>query len=60
MNRTTIHADELRAGDVLDDAGRQRRITGVVRHAGGAWPIAFDGTGWGIALGRSPLVVWRY
>lgn len=60
MNITRIHADELRAGDVLDDGGRRRRITGVVRRTGGAWPIAIDGTGWGIALGRRPLVVWRY
>ena len=59
MTRTNIHADELRAGDVLDYGGRCRRITNVVQHAGGSWPIAVDGTGWAIALGQRSVTVWR-
>ena len=55
----SIHADELRPGDLLDYCGRPHRITDVVRRSGWSWPIAVDGTGWGIALGDGPLSVWR-
>jgi hypothetical protein len=55
----SIHADELRPGDLLDYAGQPRRITNVVRRSGFAWPIAVDGTGWAMALGHRPLTVRR-
>jgi hypothetical protein len=55
----SIHANQLRAGDVVDYGGRWHRITDVVRRAGGSWPIAFDGTGWAIALGDRPVSVRR-
>jgi hypothetical protein len=47
---TTIHADELRPGDVLEYGGQTHRIVDVVRNSGWLWPIACDGTGWAIAL----------
>ncbi len=60
MTRTiSIHAHELRPGDLLEYGGRPRRITDVVRRSGSSWPIAVDGTGWAIALGQSPLSVRR-
>ena len=54
-----IRSDELRPGDLLAYGGTWRRITDVVRRAGGSWPIAVDGTGWGIALGDRPVSVLR-
>ncbi len=47
---TTIHADELRPGDVLEYGGQIHRIVDIVRDTGWSWPIARDGTGWAIAL----------
>ena len=55
----SIHADELRAGDLLEYGSRSRRIIAVWRGAGSAWPVAVDGTGWAIALSDRPLRVWR-
>jgi hypothetical protein len=55
----SIHADELRPGDLLQYRGEFHRITNVVRRPGWSWPIAVDGTGWGIALGHSLLSVRR-
>jgi hypothetical protein len=46
----SVHADELRPGDVLDYGGQVHRIVDVVRNPGWSWPIALDGTGWAIAL----------
>ena len=46
----SVHAHELRPGDVLDYGGHAHRITDVVQHPGWSWPIALDGTGWAIAL----------
>ena len=60
MTRTTsVQADELRPGDLLDHGGRPHRITDVVRRAGWSWPIAIDGTGWAIALDHRPVSVCR-
>jgi hypothetical protein len=56
---TSIHADELRPGDLLEYDGQAHRITEVRRCAGSSWPVASDGTGWAIALGRKPVRVWR-
>ena len=49
---TTIRADEIRPGDVVVYDGRPHRIARVDRRPGWAWSIAFDETGWAIALGR--------
>jgi hypothetical protein len=46
----SVHADELRPGDVLEYGGQAHRIVDVVRNPGWSWPIALDGTGWAIAL----------
>ena len=56
---TTIHADELQPGDVVVYHGQDHLITDVERRAGWAWPVAADGTGWAIALGRQLLDVLR-
>jgi hypothetical protein len=56
---TTIHADELRPGDVVAYDGHNHVITHVERDDGWAWPIAADGTGWAIALGHQLIDVQR-
>jgi hypothetical protein len=56
---TTIHADQLRPGDVVVYEGSLRRITEVERRDGWAWPVAADGTGWAIALGDQLVDVQR-
>ena len=55
----SISANQLRAGDVVAYGGRRHHVTDVVRRIGGSWPIAVDGTGWGMALGDRPVTVWR-
>ena len=54
-----IHADELRAGDVIEYQGEQRRVARVDRRAGWAWPIAADESGWAIALNHHVIEVRR-
>jgi hypothetical protein len=56
---TTIHADELRPGDIVFYDGHDRCITRVDRRAGWAWPIAADDTGWAIALDHHLINVNR-
>ena len=56
---TTIHADELRPGDVVVYNGHNHQITRVDRRAGWAWPIAGDGTGWPMALDHQLIDVHR-
>ena len=56
---TTIYADDLRPGDVVDYHGRAHQITRIDRRDGWSWPIAFDDTGWGMALGHDPIAVYR-
>ncbi len=56
---TTIHADELRAGDVVEYHGAPHRVSHVERGAGWAWPVAFDDEGWAIALGHGLVVIDR-
>ena len=51
-----IHADELRAGDVIEYHGEQHRVTRVDRRAGWAWPIAADESGWAIACVNHHLI----
>ncbi len=54
-----IHADELRAGDVIEYGGQAHRVTHVVRGPGWAWPVAADDNGWAIALDHHMVAVWR-
>jgi hypothetical protein len=56
---TTIHAHELRPGDVVEYGGRCHKITRVERRDGWAWPVAADDTGWAIALDRYLIPVYR-
>jgi hypothetical protein len=56
---TTIHADQLQPGDLVVYGGHRHLITHVEHCAGWAWPIAADGTGWAIALGRQLVDVER-
>ena len=55
----TIHADELRPGDVVDYHGQPHRVSDVVRHEGWAWPVAVGGDGWAMALGDDVVVLHR-
>ena len=55
----TIYADDLQAGDVVDYLGQRHQVTHVDRRDGWAWPVAFDDTGWAMALGHEPVVVHR-
>lgn len=57
---TLIHADELQAGDdVVDPSGHEHHVTHVEQRPGWAFPVAFDDTGWAMALGCRPLLVHR-
>ncbi|MBA3287952.1 MAG: hypothetical protein H0U21_08010 [Acidimicrobiia bacterium] len=56
---TTIHADELRAGDIVDDHGQRHHLTRIDRRDGWAFPVAFDDTGWAMAIGHDLVVVDR-
>jgi hypothetical protein len=56
---TTIHADEIQAGDALTWDGQPHRIIRVERHEGWAWPVAVDGSGWAIALDHHVIDVDR-
>ena len=56
---TTIYADELQPGDVVDYHGRPHLVTHVDRGAGWAWPVAFDDAGWAMALGHNLVAVHR-
>jgi hypothetical protein len=56
---TTMHADEVRPGDVIECHGELHHIVRVERRDGWAWPIACDDTGWAIALGHELVVPHR-
>jgi hypothetical protein len=56
---TTVNADDLQPGDIVDYRGERHRVTHIERRDGWAWSIASDDTGWGIALDHQPLVVHR-
>jgi hypothetical protein len=56
---TKIHADELRPGDIVEYHGVCHVVRRIDRSDGAAWPVASDGTGWAIALGREPVLVER-
>jgi hypothetical protein len=53
---TTIHADELQTGDVVEYLGTPHRVAHVDRRAGWAWPVAYDDRGWAMALGHDTLL----
>ena len=56
---TTIHAQDVQAGDIVDYGGEQHQVTHVDRHNGWSWPIAFDDAGWAMALGHDLVFVHR-
>jgi hypothetical protein len=53
----TIHADEIRVGDIVVYDGCPHRIARIERHEGWAWPVAVDGSGWGFAIDHQPVDV---
>lgn len=52
-----IEAEQIRIGDIVEQHGVRHVVSAVRRPAGASWPIACDGTGWGIALGHQPIEV---
>ena len=56
---TTIYADELQPGDVVDYHGHPQQVTRFDRRHGSPWPIAFDDAGWAMALGHDLVEVDR-
>jgi hypothetical protein len=56
---TTIYADDLQPGDVVDYDGHPHHVAHVDRRDGWAWPVAFDDAGWAIALGHDLVAVHR-
>jgi hypothetical protein len=56
---TTIYADDLQPGDVVDYDGHPHHVAHVDRRDGWAWPVAFDDTGWAMALGHDLVAVHR-
>ena len=56
---TTIYADGLQPGDIVDHHGQLHLVTHVDHLNGWAWPIASDDSGWAMALGHVPVVVHR-
>ena len=56
---TTISADDVQPGDVVDYHGQPHHVTHVVRRDGWAWPVAFDDAGWAMALGHGLVAVHR-
>lgn len=55
----TIHTEELKPGDVVEDHGIAHRVAHIERQPGWAFPVAFDDAGWGIALGHDLVLVDR-
>jgi hypothetical protein len=56
---TTIDAHDVRPGDIIYYHGRHHRIDHVDRREGWAWPVAFDGAGWAMALGGHVVITRR-
>jgi hypothetical protein len=54
---TTIYAEDLRPGDVVDYDGHPHHVARVDRRDGWAWPVAFDDAGWAMALGHDLVAV---
>jgi len=47
----TVDAHALQPGDVVEYLGETRCVARVERRPGWLWAIAYDGTGWAMALG---------
>ena len=56
---TTSHAQDLRPGDVVEYGGCLHHVTHIDRRSGWAFPVAFDGEGWAMALGDGVVLVDR-
>ena len=56
---TTIRADDLRPGDVVDHHGQHHTVARIDRQHGWSWPVAFDDTGWAMAIGDDLVLVDR-
>lgn len=56
---TTIEARDVRAGDIVLYCGERHRVARVDHLRGWAWPVAFDGSGWAMALGGSVMIAAR-
>lgn len=56
---TTIRADEIEVGDVVDYLGAPHRVSHVDHRAGWAWAVAYDDAGWAMAIGHDLVVVHR-
>ena len=56
---TTILAHDLEPGDVVDYPARCARSPRSIERAGWAWPVAYDDTGWAMALGHDLVAVIR-
>ena len=54
---TTIYADNLQPGDVVDYHGHPHQVTHVDRRDRWAWPVAFDDARWALALGHDVVAV---
>ena len=55
----TIHADEIRPGDVVEYSGESHLVSRVHQRDGAAWPVACADDGWAMALGNELVVVHR-
>jgi hypothetical protein len=56
---TTIHAEELRPGDVVDYQGQRHVVRRIHRQRSSSWPVACDDAGWAMALGHTLIAVHR-
>jgi hypothetical protein len=50
--RTMNVVEEIQPGDVVDYHGEAHCITRIEQRPGWSWAVAFDGTGWAVALGN--------
>ena len=55
----TINALQVRAGDIVDYHGEHHQVEHVEHFDGWAWPVAYDGAGWAMALGGDVVLVAR-
>jgi hypothetical protein len=56
---TTIYADDLQPGDVVDYHGHAHQVTHIDRRNEWAGPIAFDDAGWAWRVGHELVAVHR-
>jgi hypothetical protein len=55
----SVQAVEVRPADFIEVGHEVRRIARVALEHGWAWPVAFDDSGWGMALGNQVVTIWR-